>query len=114
LLEEGLDPWRGLRETWIMGPGSKSVLVDITETIERKLDALMCHVSQIGEDRSAVEGWLKAYLAEAGASAGYDYAETFGVIAQGPGFHADEQEDLEGFVPAKEPWAPVDPRSAPA
>lgn len=114
LLEEGLDPWRGLRETWIVGPGNKPVIVDITATIERKLDALMCHVSQVGTDRSVIEGWLRAYLAEAGAPSGYDYAETFQVIAQGPGFHADEQEDLEGFVPAKEPWAPVDPRSAPA
>jgi LmbE family N-acetylglucosaminyl deacetylase len=114
LLEEGLDPWRGLRETWIVGPGNKPILVDITETIKRKLDALMCHVSQVGDNRSTIEGWIKAYCAEAGAPAGYAYAESFQVIAQGPGFHADEQEDLEGFVPAKEPWAPVDPRSAPS
>lgn len=114
LLEEGLDPWRGLRETWIMGPGKKAQLVDITATIDRKLEALLCHASQVGDDADPIGTWMRAWTAEIGESEGFEHAETFHVISQGPGFHADEQEVLIDFVPAKEPWAPVDPRSAPA
>lgn len=113
LLEEGLDPWRGLRETWIMGPGLKPHVTDISATMERKIDALMCHVSQVGEDRDAIAGWLRERWAELGRSAGYEYGETFRVIAEGPGFHSDEQEELSDFEPVKQPWAPTDPRSAP-
>ena len=113
LLEEGLEPWRGLRETWVMGPGKRSTLVDITSTIDRKLEALMSHVSQVGDDAEAIGTWMRAWLAELGAEEGFAYAESFDVISQGPGFHAAEQEELTDFIPAKQPWAPVDPRSAP-
>jgi hypothetical protein len=40
---------------------------------------------------------------------GYDYAETFQVISQGPGFHGDEVEEIDLDLAT----APVDPRSAP-
>ena len=113
LLEEGFEPWRGLRETWIMGPGLRPHVTDITATIERKIDALMCHTSQVGDDRDTIAGWLKERWAELGRSAGYQYGESFRVIAEGPGFHADEQEDLGDFEPVKDPRAPIDPRSAP-
>ena len=112
LLDEGFEPWRGLRETWIMGPARGSHVVDITSTLERKIDALMCHKSQVGEDRAEIEGWLKEYLAEIGRSAGFEYGESFRVIAEGPGFHADEQDEVD-FEPVKVTRAPADPRSAP-
>ena len=114
LLDEGFEPWRGLRETWIAGPGKKPQLVDISATIDRKIDALLCHRSQVGEDAGTIGTWMRAWTAEVGAPKGYAHAETFHVISQGPGFHADEQEELQDFIPAKQPWAPVDPRSAPA
>jgi LmbE family N-acetylglucosaminyl deacetylase len=114
LLEEGFEPWRGLRETWIMGPGLKPHVTDITAAMERKIDALMCHASQVGDDRETIAAWLKERWAELGRSAGYEYGESFRVIAEGPGFHAEEQEDLGDFEPVKDPRAPTDPRSAPA
>ena len=114
LLDEGFEPWRGLRETWIAGPGKKPQLVDISATIDRKIEALLCHKSQVGEDGETVGTWMRAWTAEVGAPEGYAHAETFHVISQGPGFHADEQEELQDFIPAKQPWAPVDPRSASA
>lgn len=109
LLEEGLEPWRGLRELWIMGPGLKAHVADITSTIDRKIEALMCHQSQVGDNADAISSFVRKYCAEAGQTIGVDYAESFQVIAQGPGFHAGEQEDLDADL-AK---APVNPPSAP-
>ena len=110
LLEGGFEPWRGLREVWIAGPGNKDRVVDITDTIERKIDALRCHRSQVGENADEIAAFVRQYCAEAGRPAGYDFAETFQVISQGPGFHAGEQDDVEMIDLAT---APTDARSAP-
>jgi LmbE family N-acetylglucosaminyl deacetylase len=109
LLEEGLEPWRGLREVWIAGPGTNPRVVDITDTIDRKIEALMCHRSQLPGEPDEVGGWIKERMAEIGKPAGFAYGESFRVIAQGPGFHAGEQDeevDLGDLEPA-----PRDPRA---
>lgn len=108
LLEEGLDPWRGLREVWIMGPGAGPVPVDISTTISRKIDALLCHRTQIGEDADRIVDWVREWTAEAGEPHGFAHAETFRVIREGPGFHAGEQDEVELDLPQ----APLDPRSS--
>ena len=79
LLDEGLAPWRELEETWLMGPAIKPVFVDVTDTLDLKLEALRCHVSQIG-DRD-IETFVKQRLADAGRTFGVPYAETFRVIS---------------------------------
>lgn len=109
LIDEGLDPWRGLRELWIAGPAGGPVAVDITSTIERKVQALLCHQSQIGDDAEKVSGWMRERTTEMGQPHGYGHAETFRVISEGPGFHAGEQEDLDFDFAVP----PLDPRSAP-
>ena len=50
LEDEGLEPW-SVAELWIMAPGEGSahVAVDTTATVERKVAALMCHKSQLGD-----------------------------------------------------------------
>jgi len=114
VLEEGLEPWRGLRETWIMGPGAKPIAVDISKTIDRKIDALLCHSSQIGDNRSEIEKWVRRFSSELGEAHGYEHAETFQVIVEGPGFHQDEQDELTDFEPTKPPSRfRRDPRAAP-
>jgi LmbE family N-acetylglucosaminyl deacetylase len=45
LLEDGLEPWV-VNEVWMMAIATADVFVDITEVIDRKLDALRSHVSQ--------------------------------------------------------------------
>jgi LmbE family N-acetylglucosaminyl deacetylase len=111
LLEEGLDPWRGLRELWVMGPGNKPHLVDITSTVDKKIESLMCHRSQVGEDADQMATFVRQFCAELGEPAGYAYAESFNVIQQGPGFHAGEQQEDVDLGDVVE--APTDPRSAP-
>jgi LmbE family N-acetylglucosaminyl deacetylase len=109
LLEQGLEPWRGLRELWIMGPGGGPRVVDISSTIDRKIDALMCHRSQIGDDRARIEGWIKERTADIGRPHGYAYAESFRVLTAGPGFHEGETDDVE-LPDIAEPT--LDPRSS--
>src|SRR5205823_4013810 len=50
LLAEGLEPWRGLREVYITGPGGGNHAVDISSTLDRKIAALKCHASQLNWD----------------------------------------------------------------
>lgn len=110
LLDEGLEPWRGLRELWIMGPGYKPVVSDISSTIDRKIQALLCHASQLGDEaeRSRVDGWLREFSAAQGAKAGFGYGESFQVISQGPGFH-DEEPLADDYLDLAR--APADPRA---
>src|SRR3954470_15324874 len=46
LLDEGLEPW-AVREMYLATATRPDVCVDITDTFERKLDALRCHASQM-------------------------------------------------------------------
>ncbi|MBA2726018.1 MAG: PIG-L family deacetylase [Actinobacteria bacterium] len=108
LLEEGLEPWRGLRELWIAGPAGGPRVIDITSTVERKVEALRCHVSQIGE-ADGIADWVRESTAEVGRKLGYAYAESFKVLSEGPGFHSGEQDELDLDLAQ----APLDPRSSP-
>jgi LmbE family N-acetylglucosaminyl deacetylase len=110
LLEEGLEPWRGLRELWVAGPGSKPVVVDVSETIDKKIEALLCHASQVGDDADRIARWVREWTAQAGERHGFGHAETFQVITQGPGFH---DEDAADDVEADLAKPPSDPASAP-
>jgi LmbE family N-acetylglucosaminyl deacetylase len=96
LLDEGAEPWRGLRELWIMGAGTKPVVVDISDYIDRKIEALLCHESQVGADAERIAGFVRTFTAELGKAHGYAHAESFQVISQGPGFHdEDVPDDME-------------------
>lgn len=48
LLEEGLAPHK-VREVFVAGSKDPNMAVDITDFIERKLDALKCHRSQLSD-----------------------------------------------------------------
>ena len=78
VLDEGLEPWQGCAEIWLMGPAGGPTVVDITGTWPRKMAALRCHASQIGD--WDVEAFLGPRLAALGAPHGYGYAEAFRVI----------------------------------
>jgi LmbE family N-acetylglucosaminyl deacetylase len=77
--DEGLAPWRELEEAWIYGPTMGDTAVDVSTTVDRKVDALRAHVSQIGD--WDVGRFMVERLAAAGEPFGYAYAETFRVIS---------------------------------
>ncbi len=62
------------------------LVVDISDTMDLKLKALACHVSQIGHRFEAVEQRVRERARELGAPKGYAYAETFDHVVM----HADE------------------------
>ncbi|MFN2595425.1 MAG: PIG-L deacetylase family protein [Actinomycetota bacterium] len=109
LLDEGVEPWRGLREMWIMGPGERAHIVDISAQIDRKVAALRCHASQIG-DPDGTERFVRQFTAEQGKAHGFAHAESFQVINRGPGFH---DEDVPDDIEVDLATPPIDPRSAP-
>ncbi len=78
LLGEGLAPWRGLRDIYVTGPGGGETAVDISSTVDRKIEALRAHVSQVGE--WDVEPVIRAWTKENGSKHGYEYAELFHVL----------------------------------
>ena len=68
LEEEGLEPW-SVDELWLMAANEPTQFVDVTETFDRKLEALRCHVSQHPDpDRleSLLRGWQSAMARMAG------------------------------------------------
>ncbi|MCI0633371.1 MAG: PIG-L family deacetylase [Actinobacteria bacterium] len=72
LLGEGLEPFE-VQHLWL-GSEEPDTFVDISDTIETKLQALACHVSQGVED---AEGWVRERAAELGALGGMELAEGF-------------------------------------
>lgn len=75
LLAQGLEPHK-VKEVYSMWWENPDVIVDISETIDLKLKALACHVSQI-KDMAGLEKRIRDRGAELGKAKGYAYAETF-------------------------------------
>jgi LmbE family N-acetylglucosaminyl deacetylase len=76
LLDQGLEP-HAVKEIHLMARGDHSnLVVDISETIEVKIAALACYVSQM-PDRAALDKNVRERAARLGKPVGYRYAETF-------------------------------------
>ena len=75
LLAEGWEPHK-VREVYLMGHPESDVVLDITGTMDRKLEALRCHVSQL-RDFAGAEGRVRERAADLGKPHGYTYAEAF-------------------------------------
>lgn len=81
LLADGLEAWT-VRELWLMGGPTPGHFVDVTETFDRKMAALFCHVSQVGhrpEIADVVRGWGTRTAQAAGLPEGR-LAEAFQVV----------------------------------
>jgi LmbE family N-acetylglucosaminyl deacetylase len=65
-----------------MASGSGDTFVDITASIDRKVKALLCHVSQMTDPDAMdqmIRDWASANAAAAGLAEGH-YAESFQLI----------------------------------
>jgi LmbE family N-acetylglucosaminyl deacetylase len=69
-----------VREVYLMQWEAPRLVVDITETIDRKLQAVACHASQIA-DWTTVESRVRRRGATIGQPSGYAFAEGFDRIA---------------------------------
>jgi LmbE family N-acetylglucosaminyl deacetylase len=87
LLEDGYEPWRGLREIYLFGPGGGPIAVDITDSVDRKIEALRCHESQVGDWDVAT--MMRGWMAQNGREHGYQYAELFQQFGTMEGLRAD-------------------------
>ena len=61
-------------EIYFWGAEIPDVFVDISDTIEAKIEATKLHVSQFGSD---VQDWIRGWAARQGESRGMAYAEEF-------------------------------------
>jgi len=62
---------------YLSGSLQPSVWVDVTSTIDRKIDAVACHLSQLKDGGDWIASALRDGAADAGRDAGVDYAEPF-------------------------------------
>ena len=78
LLKEGLEAHE-VKEVWIPFWTSGEYLVDISSTLDRKIEALKKHKSQVAKPGKewAFEKWLRKRHREVGQRGGYRYAESF-------------------------------------
>ncbi|NJM05324.1 PIG-L family deacetylase [Candidatus Gracilibacteria bacterium] len=76
LLSEGFEPHH-VSELYLTLTLQPNTVVDISAQIDRKIEALLCHRSQVNAD---VEQWVRERNAEMGKEAGYAYAEPFRVL----------------------------------
>jgi LmbE family N-acetylglucosaminyl deacetylase len=75
-LAEGLDVHH-VQTVYLSGTLEPNTWVDISDTLERKIDALFCHASQLTETGEWFRQFLRDRAEEAGREAGVAYAEGF-------------------------------------
>ncbi len=79
LLGEGLEPHK-VSDVLITTFGKANFFVDISDSIEQKLDALACHKSQ-QEDPAATRVFVTEWAKRAGENHGFKFAEGFTKIS---------------------------------
>jgi hypothetical protein len=84
LLEQGLEPWT-VDEIWLSGHPSAADVVDVTQFVPRKFEALLSHMSQHPEPdvmQSRVSQWMQM-TAVANGLPEDRFAEAFRVVRAG-------------------------------
>jgi LmbE family N-acetylglucosaminyl deacetylase len=72
---EGLEPHK-VKEIYLWGSDQSNVVVDISDTIEDKIEALKKHVTQVGPPDELAER-IRTRSAQTGEPHGLKYAEVF-------------------------------------
>lgn len=76
LLDEGLEPHH-VEELYMVLSEKPNIAVDISSVHDRKIEALLMHRSQVGEEAA---DFVTKFDRRAGEQAGVEYAETFRVM----------------------------------
>jgi LmbE family N-acetylglucosaminyl deacetylase len=82
LRREGLDVHR-VGAVYLSGTLDPNLWIDISDTLERKIEALFCHGSQLVETGDWFRDFLRESAVAAGRAAGVTYAEAFRRIVLG-------------------------------
>jgi len=77
LLEAGYEP-HNVKRLYIHGSEKNDTWIDISETIDIKIEALKKHVSQI--DTNEVDKWMRDWAKEEGKEKGLEFAEAYRVM----------------------------------
>jgi LmbE family N-acetylglucosaminyl deacetylase len=75
LLEAGLMP-HAVNQIYFFGTANPNSWIDISETIETKIEALQAHKSQVGEFED-LSAWVRERFGQLGKEKGFAYAEAF-------------------------------------
>ncbi len=83
LLEQGLEPWT-VQQTWVTAHREVNLYMDVTDTFDRKLAAILAHVSQ-HPDPAAIEPRMRGFMTANALAAGWPgrLAEAFFAAATG-------------------------------
>jgi LmbE family N-acetylglucosaminyl deacetylase len=79
LLDEGLEPVQ-LTAVWMMFSLKPNLVVDIGEHIDRKLESLACHVTQVGDVQATEAGFVTGLAEQSAGGQPFRYGEAFRVI----------------------------------
>ncbi len=97
LLEEGYEPHK-VSQLWVTLTTEPTHFVDITGTIDKKIDSLRAHKSQLGEGEALENGalkWIRQRNAESGQRVGVEYAEFYKVMILQQPNEEHREKDLE-------------------
>ncbi len=70
------DPWR-VREIYLFWADQPDYWEDVTATIDKRIAALACHVTQVGTDIAKLDERIRERTRKVGEKAGFEYAEEF-------------------------------------
>ncbi len=89
-----------VRRVYMMWSNQADVVIDVTGTVDRKIDALRCHATQL-HDPEAVFERVRGRLADAGASIGVGAAEAYRLVVldQDPPEGSDATESTTAAAP---------------
>ena len=79
LLDEGLEPVK-LTGVWLMMNMAPNLVVDIGDQIDKKIESLACHVTQIGEDMEESVRFVRGMGEFSAAKEPFQYGEAFRVL----------------------------------
>ena len=96
LLEEGLEPVK-LTAVCLMMNMEPNLVVDIGDFIEQKIESLMCHVTQVGDETDESLGFVRGMAEFTAAKEAFQYGEAFRVF----------RFDLPWAPPRSDPEAPL-------